>query len=132
MDQLPSGDPAMSFDLVAASIRADLSDLRTFMDVLATKLQNALPGMVIVEREGGLFKRERRVKVIRVQLDDKLYELSRSGVTPEARLQHQVRGITLKNEPVSLDVWITQLSQHLARHAESSAEARAALERLVT
>jgi hypothetical protein len=43
-----------------------------------------------------------------------------------------VRGITLKNEPVSLDVWITQLSQHLARHAESSAEARAALERLVT
>jgi hypothetical protein len=132
MDQLSSGDPAMGFDLVAASIRADLSDLKTFMDVLAAKLEAALPGMVAVEREGGLFKKERKVKAIRIQLEDRLYELARVGSVLQARFSHQVRGITLKNEVVGLDAWITQLSQHLARHAESSAEARAALERLVT
>jgi hypothetical protein len=132
MDQLPSGDPAMSFDLVAASIRADLSDLKTFMDALAVKLEAALPGMVSVEREGGLFRKERKARAIHVQLDDKRYELARAGALLEARLSHQVRGITLKNEVLTLDAWITELSQHLARHAESSAEARAALERLVT
>ena len=132
MDHLGGGDPAMGFELVAASIRADASDLKTFLDVLAIKLEQALPGMVYVEREGGLFKRERKVKVIRVQIDDKLYELARAGTGLEAHVSHQVRGITLKNEVMSLDAWITELSHHLSRHAASSAEARAALERLVT
>jgi hypothetical protein len=132
MDHLAGGDPAMGFELVAASIRADASDLKTFMDVLAVKLEQALPGMVYVEREGGLFKKERKVKLIRIQLDDKLYDLVRAGHGLEARLSHQVRGITLKNEVMNLDTWITELSRHLSRHAASSAEARAALERLVT
>ena len=131
MDQLPDRDPALGFDLVAASIRADASDLRTFMDALAVKLASALPGMVSVQREGGLFKKDRQVKAIQVQLDDKLYELAKSGTRIEAQVSHEVRGITLKKESVQLDQWINELSRHLARHAESSAEARAALERLV-
>ena len=132
MDHLPHGDPAMGFELVAASIRADAADLATFMDVFAVKLQQALPGMVSVEREGGLFKRERKVRAIRVQLDDKLYELERQHARPEAHMSHQVRGITLKKESLPLDDWINELSGHLALHAASNAQARAALERLVT
>ena len=132
MDQLAGGDPAMGFELVAASIRADATDLKTFLDVLAVKLEQALPGMVFIEREGGLFKKERKVRVIRIQIEDKLYDLGRAGAGLEARLSHQVRGITLKNEILNLDAWITELSHHLSRHAASSAEARAALERLVT
>jgi hypothetical protein len=122
----------MGFEMVAASIRADATDVKTFMDVLAVKLEQALPGMVYVEREGGLFKKEHKVKAIRIQIDDKLYDLMRAGAGLEARLSHQVRGITLKNEALALDAWITELSHHLSRHAASSAEARAALERLVT
>jgi hypothetical protein len=132
MDQLSSGDPALGFDLVAASIRADASDLRTFLDALAFKLELALPGMVAVKREGGLFKRERKVKAVRVQLDDRLYELGRGDLLLEAQISHQVRGITLKKEVLALEGWIGELSAHLARHAATSAEARAALERLVT
>jgi len=132
MDQLGGGDPAMGFELVAASIRADASDLKTFMDALAVKLEQALPGMVLVERDGGLFRKERKVKAIRVQLEDRMYELSRAGLQVEAKVSHQVRGITLKNEVLRLEAWIAELSHHLTRHAESSAEARAALERLVT
>ena len=132
MDHLAGRAPAMGFELVAASIRADASDVKTFMDVLAVKLEQALPGMVYVEREGGLFKKERKVKLIRIQLEDKLYDLARAGAGLEARLSHQVRGITLKNEAMNLDAWISELSHHLSRHAAISAEARAALERLVT
>src|SRR5918912_862378 len=114
MDHLAGRAPAMGFELVAASIRADASDLKTFMDVLAVKLEQALPGMVYVEREGGLFKKERKVKVIRIQLEDKLYDLARAGAGVEARLSHQVRGITLKNEVMNLDAWISELSHHLS------------------
>ena len=118
--------------MLAASIRADAKDLSSFMDALAVKLESALPGMVRVEREGGLFKKERRVKAIRVQIEDKLFEVYRSAAGLEARFSHQVRGITLKNELLHLDAWISELSQHLTRHAQTSAEAHAALEKLIT
>jgi hypothetical protein len=125
-------DEGLGFDLLAASIRADANDLKTFMDALAAKLNDALPGMVYVEREGGLFKKEHPVKAIRIQLEDRLFDLSKAGAGLQAQLSHTVRGVTLKHEMVHLDAWITELSQHLARHAQSSAQARAALERLLT
>lgn len=119
-------------DMLAASIRADAADLGTFLEALATKLEGALPGMVRVGREGGLFKKEHRVQWIRVQLEDKLFELYRSGAGVEARFLHVVQGVTLKRELLHLDAWIAELSQRLARHAQTSAEARTALERMVT
>jgi hypothetical protein len=94
MDQSPA-EPA-GFDMLAASIRADARDLATFLDALAVKLEAALPGLVRVEREGGLFKKEHPVKAIRIQLEDKFFDVYRSTAGLEARIAHQVRGITLK------------------------------------
>jgi hypothetical protein len=132
MDQPGGEDQGLGFDMLAASIRADAADLGTFMDALAVKLESALPGAVWVEREGGLFKKEHRARRIRIRLEDRLFELYKGGQGLEARFLHEVQGITLKNELVHLDAWINELSHHLARHAQTSAEARAALERLVT
>jgi hypothetical protein len=132
MDQPGDSDEGLGFDLLAASIRADAADLRTFMDALAVKLETAMPGAVWVEREGGLFKKEHPARRIRIRLEDRLFELRRAGAGLEARFLHEVQGITLKNEVVHLESWINELSHHLARHAQTSAEARAALEKLVT
>ncbi len=125
------GGTAGDFDLLAASLRADAADLKTFLDVLATKLAGALPGMVELEREGGVFKKEHRVATIRIRIEDYVYEIRRAPSGLEAKLNHQVRGITLKNQVVRLEDWIVALSQHLARHAESNAAARNALDQLV-
>ena len=132
MDRPDPGNQGVDMDMLAASIRADAADLGTFLEALATKLEGALPGMVRVGREGGLFKKEHRVQWIRVQLEDKLFELYRSGAGVEARFLHVVQGVTLKRELLHLDAWIAELSQRLARHAQTSAEARTALERMVT
>ncbi len=132
MDQPGDGDQGLGFDMLAASIRADAADLGTFMDALAVKLETALPGAVWVDREGGLFKKEHPARRIRIRLEDRLFELRKAGAGLEARFLHEVQGITLKNEVVHLELWITELSQHLARHAQTSAQARAALEKLVT
>ncbi len=125
-------EPASHFDLVAASLRADAADLGSFLEALAVKLESSLPGMVRVEREGGLFKKVRRVRAIRIQIEESVYEVYRAGGGLEARLSQQVRGIVLKHDTLRLDAWIDELSRHLARHAETSAEVRAALERLLT
>lgn len=125
-------EPASDFDLIAASLRANASDTAGFIEALAIKLEASLPGLVRVEREGGLFKREHRVKAIRIQLEESVYEVYRAAGGLEARLSQQVRGIVLKHETLHLDAWIDELSRHLARHAETSAEVRAALERLLT
>ena len=118
--------------MVAASLRADASDLKVFLDAFAARVQAALPGQVWVEREGGLFKKEHPVRTVRIQLEDKIFEVYRAGAGLEARMLHSVQGVVLKKEVMHLETWINELSQHLARHAQTSAEARAAIERLVT
>jgi hypothetical protein len=130
MADLGSG-PASDFEMLAASLRADAADVKTFLEVLATKLSGALPSLVQVEREGGVFKKEHRVRAIRVQIEEHGYELRHAAGGIEARLYHQVHGITLKNQVVRLEEWIQALSEHLTRHAESSASARSALDQLV-
>ena len=103
---METNDRAFDFDLLAASIRADAADLAGFMEALAAKLTGALPGAVQIEREGGLFRRDHAVKAMRVNLDDRVYSLVRSGGGIESRVSHSVRGVTLKNDILALDAWI--------------------------
>lgn len=126
-----SGGPASDFDLLAASLRADAADLKTFLEVLANKMSDALPNMVRVERAGGLFQKEHPVQSIHIQIEEHGYEIRRVAGGLEARLNHQVRGIVLKNEVMRLEQWIEALSAHLTKHAESSASARNALDHMV-
>lgn len=124
-------DSGPSFDLVAASIRADARDLATFLEALAYKLGEALPGAVAVEREGGLFRRQHRVRRLHISLGDRSYELERAAAGLRCQIAHSVRGITVKSEEIELDAWIDDLSRRLAEHAVESSRARLALERLL-
>ena len=123
-------DGSPGFDVLAASLRADARDLATFLEVLAGKLAEALPGGVSVDREGGLLGR-RRVRRVVVDLGEHRYELARDGGGLSGRHHHQVRGITLKTEQLAVEDWIDALSRHLARLAAESERGRIALERLL-
>lgn len=115
-------------DLVAASLRADASDLSTGLEVLARKLEAALPGRVRVERRGLLTKKVERVEC---DVGETRYSLAAGRGRPEARRATVVRGVTLKNEELGLDAWIDELARELAREAQSSEQARLALTRLL-
>lgn len=119
-----------SFDLLAASLRADTSDLRAFVEALAVKLEGAFPHRVRVER-GGLFG-GKRVKRLSVELGDEQYRLDHDDGRVECRRCNVVRGITLKNEQLELDAWIDELSQGLLGEAQRSERGRLALERLLS
>ncbi len=131
MDPTGQLDPDLDFDMVTASLRADAADLRTFMEVLASKLNEALPGCLKVEREGGLFSHSHPVKRLQVELGNTRFVLERSAGGMEGKMVHLVRGVALKTEEASLEHWIDTLSQRLAEHANSSSQARQAISRLL-
>jgi hypothetical protein len=122
-------DPS-SFDLLAASLRADTTDLRVFVEALATKLELSFPERTHVERGGRMFG-SKQVRKISVELGDGRYDLEHSDGVVTARRCTVVRGISLKNDELGLDEWIDDLSAELVAEAERSERSRAALERML-
>jgi len=120
------------FDLSAASLRASSGDLRSFVEVLAGKLDQALPGRVKVERRAArLLSKQKRVTAIELDLGGTRYLLSAQDGAVETRCATAVRGIVLKSTVVSLDAWIDALLRELANEAQTSEQSRLALEQLL-
>jgi hypothetical protein len=121
------------FDLSAAGLRADGTDLRISVEVLAGKLETALPSHARVERRGGglLGRGEKRVRAVSVEIGGASYRLTVDGDRVEGFRERQVGGISIKREPLDPDAWVAALTDDLRAEAERSAEARAALEGLL-
>jgi hypothetical protein len=125
-----------TFDLSAAGLRADGTDLRISVEVLAAKLESSLPGRTRVERRGGgmLGRGEKRVRQIQVELGSgsgTRYQLTIDGDRIEGFRERKSGGIAIKREPLDPDEWVTALTDELQSEAQRSAEAHAALEGLV-
>jgi hypothetical protein len=120
------------FDLVAASLRADTTDLNAFVEALAVKLEGALPDSVKVDRKGGgLLSREKRVRRISIGMDEARYDLERTGDSIQTSRCNEVRGIVIKSERLGLDEWIDALSRELTQRARQSERSMLALQRLL-
>ena len=129
--------PADDVDALAAALRADAADLDVYARVLTTSLAEALPPeMVGIDRDRSftdwLGGRAGKVRGIRIALGD--WELTLSpGPTgaPIAQARQKVRGVAISSREVSLDEWAKLLATGLAKRARESADARAALGRLL-
>jgi hypothetical protein len=122
-----------TFDLVAAGLRGDGAELAMSVEVLASKLEQALPGVAHVERRGGglLGRGEKRVRRVEVEIGSCCYQLTVDGGRVEGFRERQSGGIAIKREPLDPNAWIEALSADLRVEAERSAQARTALERLL-
>ena len=119
-------------ELFAASMRADNTDIKAFLEALAVKLEGSLPEHTKVTRQGSLFSREHPVKEVKVLLGEYEYRIGRERQGPLVAVRAKVvRGIVLKTEQISVEQWIEELSEALARVAAQSAQARVALERFL-
>lgn len=127
-DVPPTGD----LDSIAASLRADASDISVFFQVLASKLRDAMPAAVELEREGGLFRKDHPIKRIVVHAGEDVFEATLRNGAVACRHAHAIRGITLSSEDLELSPWLRELVGVLASQSHSSAEASAALRSLVT
>jgi hypothetical protein len=129
------GEPAppnLDLDLLAASLRADTSDLGAYVESLAVKLEEAVPGRVRVERRrAGLFG-PKAVRSIALDAGDRRLDLTYQGGSLQARAAKTSGGIVIKNEALDPDEWVLALGQVLAAEARRSESTRRALERLLT
>lgn len=131
LDPARPARPPLDIDLLAASLRADSSDLGTFVEALAVKLEDAVPGSVRVQRRrGGLFGAK---AVQRIELDagDQRLELERTHSGIQTRCSKLSGGIVLKREQLETDAWLQALGEALAVEARRSETTRRALERLL-
>jgi len=128
-DQTSSED----FDLAAAGLRLDAADVAGSAEVLASKLEQALPGRVSVRRAGGglLGRGPKRVRDLRLDVGPCQYELQIEGERVQGWRGRQVGGVSIKRESLDPARWLAALTADLQQEAERSSEARAALERLL-
>lgn len=130
MENLP-GEP-LQMEMLAASLRADSTDNKAFLEALASKLSGSLPNQTTVIRHSSLFSREHPVKEITVTMGDFQYRIGREKQGPILTQRAKVvRGIVLKTEQIPMDQWIDELASALAYEAANSAQARIALERFL-
>jgi hypothetical protein len=131
MAMADDADTGIDIDLLAASLRADAGDLGTFVEALAVKLEQAVPGAVRVERRrDGLFG-PKLVKRIAFNAGDQRLELRSEGAVVETRWSRLSGGIVLKSEQLDTDAWLRALGEALAEQARRSQTTRQALERLL-
>jgi hypothetical protein len=122
----------LQVEMFAASLRADSTDLKAFLEALATKLEGSLPNQTQVTRQRSLFSREHPVTEIVVTLGDYQYRIMRERQGPLITVRAKVvRGIVLKTEQIPMEGWIEELAEGLARESTRSAQAHAALERFL-
>ena len=109
-------EPA-TFDLQAAMLRTAEADQRGFAAALASRLTEACPRRVTIDRVGWGLLRERRVARITIAFDATAYVLALDGATFQAERRHTVKGITLRTEPMPLAEWLDALNTQLTQFA---------------
>lgn len=119
----------LQVEMLAASLRADISDVNAFMEALAAKLAGSLPTQTEISRHSSFLSREHPVREITVGLGDYQYRIvkERKGPIQTTRAK-VVRGIVLKTDLISMDQWINELANSLAEESTRNAQARVALE----
>lgn len=120
------------FDLDAAGLRLDSSDLVLSVEVLASKLEGALPSATKVERRRkGPLSKDQRVKELEVRLGANCFSLRVEDGGVQAWRGREVGGISIKREALDPQAWVIALSQELRSEAQRSAQARSALANLI-
>lgn len=118
-------------DLLAASLRADAGDLQAFVETLAIKLEQAMPGRVRVQRRRSALLRPKLVREISLDAGDRRLELSVAGGALQTSCSRLSGGIVLKREALDTDAWLTAVGEALSAEAQRSETTRQALERLL-
>jgi hypothetical protein len=123
-------------ELLAAALRADETDVSAFTRVVVATLGGTLPpGLVEVERKrtmaDRLSGRDGEPVAVRARFDTRELELRRGPAGAETEIRTGVRGVVLSRRRVPVSEWVRALAEELAALAAHSADARAALGRLL-
>jgi hypothetical protein len=121
----------MDLELAAASLRADGSDVRILVKVLADQLIDALGTRLQVRRAGGRFRKSDEIRSLAITMGDDQFDAEVDGDVLRCTVGHSSGGIRIRSEKVSVDVWLARLLGALKVEADHSQAVRQALESMV-
>ncbi len=124
-----------SVDLLAASLRLDISDIDSFISAVAARIETLFPtNTEIRSKRKSITKKERVVEAVTVTIGDDRFSLERAKAgAPQvaATYAKAVRGIVLKTERLDIGTWTESIAKALAAEAERTGRDREALARLL-
>jgi hypothetical protein len=125
-----SRDP-LDLELATTAILADTHDVRGLLEMLARQLSSTLGDKVTVEREGGLLRKSKEIKALRVAFGAKTFvaEVAKGSVT--TAIAYESGGIRIRTDKVVMDNWLAGLLAELQGAASSNQASRMALEQIV-
>ncbi len=124
-------DDSMDLELAAASLRADGTDVRILVKVLADRLSDALGPRLEVRKSGGRLRKSDMPASIRISIDDDQFEAVVDGNSLRCTIGHSSGGIRIRSEKVDVDAWLARLLAVLEAEAAHSQSVRQALESIV-
>ncbi len=129
-------DDEQDIELLAAALRADGNDVAAFTRVVVATLAAMLPaGLVDVERKrtmaDRLSGRDGEPTAVLARFAARELELRNGVGGAETEIRTVVRGVVLSRRRVPVSEWVRALAEELNALAASSADARAALARLL-
>jgi hypothetical protein len=112
----------MDFDMQAAWLRRFSSDAQSNLAAFALRLREAMPDLVTIHEQKGLFAKSGKVTGVTVELGEHRYKLELVNGRLLASIGMVVRGITLNTKTVDPAAWFAALSeetQKASAHAQS-------------
>jgi hypothetical protein len=110
---------------LAEGLRLDLTNVDVFLRDLSRSLLTAFPGQTRVLHEGS------QLILLELNLDPHMYVAKREAAGHyTAQYKKLVRGVALKTKVLTVDVWVQQLTQSIADHANQTAQVAQVLAQL--
>jgi hypothetical protein len=127
----PPEDGSFDLSMAVSQLASNSTDVRFMLKLLASQLADALGDRLVVERNGGRFRRSDEIKSVRVTLGNDSLEADVHGSSVRCTIGHSSGGIRIRTEQVDMTTWLTRLLSTLQAEAASSEQTRVALENIV-
>lgn len=129
---------ALELGVQAALSRQYEQDARAFLQSLAFLLESSLPGETVITRSGLFGGDKRPIKSVQIAFSPDggatamRYVLENANHhRPSASRVHVVRGVTVKNEPITVEEWINAVASAITQRSQQSKQTREALRSLL-
>jgi hypothetical protein len=126
-----SADDGFDLELAVSTLASNSTDVSVLLRLLADQLAGSLGSRLVVERQGGLFKRSGAIEAIQVSLGNDVLRAEASGGSVRCTIGHASGGIRIRSETIDMATWLRRLLGALEQEAAKSETTRQALENLM-
>jgi hypothetical protein len=112
----------MDFDVQAAWLRRFNADAESNLKAFALRLKEAMPDLVTVHEQRGLFAKSRKIKGVSIELGENRYRVEVERGRLKTTVAMVVRGIVLNTKDMAPAEWFACLYQEahsMSEHAQS-------------